>query len=193
MNVSPIPVLIAEDNQLVRESLVELFSNNPETRVVCVASSGEQALEMALELKPSLVFTSTTLSDIDGVTLAIRLREKLPQVRIIAVSVNGDLQTLRQLKKDEVCWFIRKNVTLQEWFQGVLMGGTCAENNVNQCPESCLSNAKDSIRDILDDRIAQIERSYFEALLQHRGKVNLSSWLERLKLSKAQNSEQDEA
>lgn len=66
------PVLIIDDHEDTRDLLVELLELDG--FAVMSAASGEEALEIARELRPCLVVLDLGLPDIDGIELVLRLR-----------------------------------------------------------------------------------------------------------------------
>ena len=53
------------------------------------ASDGVMALRLSLELRPDLVFSDVVMPRMNGVQLAIELREKLPSTKILLFSGNA--------------------------------------------------------------------------------------------------------
>ena len=52
------------------------------------ASDGRMALDAALELKPDLVLSDVVMPRMDGVQLAIALKERLPSTKVLLFSGN---------------------------------------------------------------------------------------------------------
>ena len=52
------------------------------------ASDGEEALQRALEIRPDLVLSDVVMPNMNGVQLAIALREMLPETRVLLFSGN---------------------------------------------------------------------------------------------------------
>lgn len=78
-----ISIIIAEDDQPVRQ-LLEIYLNEFHcVDVVASVSTGAEVLEMYDKLKPSAVFLDISMPDIDGLSLAIRLKAKCPDILIV--------------------------------------------------------------------------------------------------------------
>jgi CheY-like chemotaxis protein len=77
-------VLIVDDEDGVQKMLVELLSN--EGFECLVASNGEQALKLLEKSTPSLGVLDLALPGISGAELALRIRESLPDLPLIALS-----------------------------------------------------------------------------------------------------------
>jgi CheY-like chemotaxis protein len=77
-------VLIVDDEEGVRAMLVELLSN--EGFECLEAPDGERALEILEKNSPALGVLDLALPGISGAELALRIRERLPDVPLIALS-----------------------------------------------------------------------------------------------------------
>jgi DNA-binding NarL/FixJ family response regulator len=78
-------LLIADDHREVIRGLSMLMSVDSD--VVGSATSGEEAVEKARELKPDLVLMDFSLGDMDGVEAASLIKREHPDTHVIIVSV----------------------------------------------------------------------------------------------------------
>jgi two-component system cell cycle response regulator DivK len=93
-------VMVVDDYDDVRSMLARWLEQNA-CRVI-EATSGKEAIEMALRERPDLILMDLALPEIDGfaATLSIRKHEELRDVPIIAISAYGELGIDAQLKID---------------------------------------------------------------------------------------------
>ena len=82
-------VLVADDHPVLRRGLVDLLRDVPEIEVVGAAADGQQAVELAMQLKPDVVLMDVTMPRMDGIEATRRIVAALPGVRIIALSMHG--------------------------------------------------------------------------------------------------------
>jgi len=71
---APIRVLLVEDNDAYRDSIVFLLGLRPEIEVVGTEATGEHAILRAAELEPDVAVLDLRLPDIDGRTVAAGMR-----------------------------------------------------------------------------------------------------------------------
>jgi len=99
MSQSPTRVLLADDHPLIRSGLRALLEREGEFKVVAEASDGYEAIERALEYKPDLILMDVGMPRLNGTDAAQHISEKLPNTRIIIVSMHSDESyVLRALK-----------------------------------------------------------------------------------------------
>jgi len=102
-------LLIVEDERMTREGLLESldWSKVGMTKVFS-AENGETGLYMAKRILPDIVLTDIRMPRMDGITMASRIREILPECRIIFLSAYSeidyykaaiDLKAIRYLNK----------------------------------------------------------------------------------------------
>jgi DNA-binding NarL/FixJ family response regulator len=86
----PVRVLLADDQRLVRESLATLLGLLGGIELVGAASDGEEAVAMALVHRPQVVLMDLRMPRLDGIAATQRLRQCLPDVRVIALTTFAD-------------------------------------------------------------------------------------------------------
>jgi two-component system chemotaxis response regulator CheB len=82
-------VLVVDDSRTVRELLVHIFAREPGITVAGWAANGEQAVQMAQELRPDVITMDLHMPQMDGYE-AIRRIMRLCPTRIVVVSGGDD-------------------------------------------------------------------------------------------------------
>lgn len=86
MIVEPIKILIADDHAIVRKGLIALFDAKPGVTVVGEASTGTEAVEKALALKPDVVLLDLVMPQKDGIAAIREIKANDPDARILVLS-----------------------------------------------------------------------------------------------------------
>jgi DNA-binding NarL/FixJ family response regulator len=85
-----IRVAIVDDQPLFTDGLGRIVGAQPEMEVIGTAHDGESGVEMCQKLKPDVVLMDINMPVMDGVTATGRLRELLPDAKILILTVNSD-------------------------------------------------------------------------------------------------------
>ncbi len=83
-------VLIVDDHPLVREGLYELVTGEPDMAVCGEAADAAGALEAVQRLAPDVVVLDLTLGDDDGIALLQDLRARVPDLKVLVVSMHDE-------------------------------------------------------------------------------------------------------
>lgn len=79
-------VLIADDHEVVRTGIKSILSTDSEIDVVGEATTGEQAVAMAVELNPDVVLLDIRMPGNDGLNALGRIKLDRPQMPIVVLS-----------------------------------------------------------------------------------------------------------
>jgi DNA-binding NarL/FixJ family response regulator len=107
-------VAIVEDNPTLRQYLSELITNTPGYRCVCACESAEEALEKIPAQRPHVVLMDIHLPGESGIACTARLREKIPKVQVIMLTVYKDIQMIFQALKAGACGYVLKRADEKE-------------------------------------------------------------------------------
>ncbi len=88
--MSPIRVLLADDQALFREGLHTLLSLQPDLEIVGEAENGAEALRLAAALRPDVVLMDVQMPELDGVAATRRLHAEQPGCRVILLTTFDD-------------------------------------------------------------------------------------------------------
>ena len=81
-----INILIVDDNPGFRKRVVDFLFAFEDYAVIGEASDGEEAISLALELRPDLVLMDVRMGGMNGLNATQRLRDELPDLAIIILS-----------------------------------------------------------------------------------------------------------
>lgn len=101
-------VAIVEDNATLRKYLTEMIGNTPGLRCVCACASAEDAVVEIPVHKPNVVLMDIHLPGESGIACTARLREKLPNLQVIMLTVYKDIKMIFQALKAGACGYVLK-------------------------------------------------------------------------------------
>jgi DNA-binding NarL/FixJ family response regulator len=85
-----IKVAIVEDNKTTREGFATLIGQTPGLKCVCTCETAKEALRLIPKLAPDVVLMDIQLPDKTGIECAARIKEFIPSVQILVVTVYAD-------------------------------------------------------------------------------------------------------
>lgn len=86
----PVRILIADDHTLVRSGLKLILSAQADFELVGEAADGEETVARARELRPDVLLLDIGMPGMNGVEAARAIRQELPDVRIIVLTMFDD-------------------------------------------------------------------------------------------------------
>ena len=106
---------LVEDEVIVRETIKRMIPwEQYGFELAGEAADGEMALPLILKCRPDLLITDIKMPYMDGLTLAERVRQKYPSMKIVIFSGYDDFEYAKQAIKLNVTEYILKPVNVEE-------------------------------------------------------------------------------
>lgn len=103
-----IRVVLADDEEMVREALVGLLERESDIEVVATASDGRQAVEVARAHRPDVVVVDLQMPRLDGIGVVEELARVLPGCRVLVLTGHGRPAVLRRALTSGARGFLAK-------------------------------------------------------------------------------------
>jgi two-component system response regulator DesR len=123
---SPIRVLIAEDQAMIREALAALLSFEDDIEVVAQVGRGDEVVAAAAEHDVDVALLDIEMPGMDGLTAASALHRAKPGLKIVILTTFGRPGFMRRAMESGVSAFLVKDSPadkLAETVRTVLAGG----------------------------------------------------------------------
>ncbi len=137
-------VLIVDDIQETRENIRRMLQFEVSVEVVGAAKNGQEAIEMAQELKPDVVIMDINMPDMDGITATELIRKKCPAAQIVILSVQSDPNYMRRAMLAGARDFLTKPPMIDELIAAVKRAGVMAQDERTKTSTSYPSLSGDS-------------------------------------------------
>ena len=102
-------VLLVDDHGLVRQGFRRILEDDEKIAVVGEASDGNEAVRMALELKPKVVVMDCALPGVSGLIATKQIMEKAPKTAILMLSMHSEETLVRQALEAGARGYMLKN------------------------------------------------------------------------------------
>lgn len=87
---SPITVLIVEDQEIARVGLKVILETDPGLKVVGLAQDGNEAVDLALSLKPRVILMDIGLPVMNGIEATKAIKSSNAELRVIMLTTHDD-------------------------------------------------------------------------------------------------------
>ena len=87
---APTRVLLVDDQPLFRRAIATLIAEQPDFVVIGEATNGAEAIRRARELAPEMIVMDVEMPVMNGVEAVRILRNELPDIRIVVLTVSED-------------------------------------------------------------------------------------------------------
>ena len=115
-----IRVLIAEDHGLVRAGLEQLLDNAGDLELVGSAADGEQAVELALVLRPDVVLMDLSMPRMDGAAATREICAALgDEVRVVVLTSISDRPRILDALDAGAIGYLLKDTEPDELYRGI--------------------------------------------------------------------------
>lgn len=115
-----ITILIADDHTLVRETWSFILNTDERFQVIAECGSGEEAVELAKQLRPDVVIMDINLPGMNGIEATHLIRKFSPASRILGVSLHTQPTYARKMIQKGAMGYVTKNSSREEMFKAII-------------------------------------------------------------------------
>jgi len=112
--MSSITVLLAEDHVITRQGIRRLLEDESNLEVVGEAGDGEEAVQMATEMKPDVVLMDIAMPKLNGIGATRQIKLIHPSTAVLILSAYDDDEYVFALLKAGAAGYLLKNVSGDE-------------------------------------------------------------------------------
>ena len=114
-----IRILLVDDHVMVRQGLRSLLDGYGDLDIIGEAGDGEEAVSLALELKPDLIVMDVNLPRLDGIEATKRIRKDLPATVVVGISVNQAEHVMYAMKEAGAAAFLTKESAADQLYETI--------------------------------------------------------------------------
>lgn len=110
---------IVDDHQMMIDGLRALLGDEPAFKIIAESNNGRVALTKIETEQPDVLLTDISMPEMNGLDLTKAVKEKFPSVKIIALSMFGERNTISEMLQAGINGYIVKNTGKQELVQAI--------------------------------------------------------------------------
>lgn len=119
--MNKIKILVADDHNIVRESLIAFLKQRKNFQIIGEASNGIEAVKKTKELNPDIVLMDIGMPGMDGLEATKLIVKNNPAIKIIALTVHDEEGYVLEVIHSGAKGYLLKNTTSDELINAVEM------------------------------------------------------------------------
>lgn len=114
-----IKVLIADDQELIRQSLQIVLDTKDDIEVIATAASGQEVIGAVRENIPDVILMDVRMPKMDGVSCTKIIKENHPEIKIIILTTFDDDEYVFNALKFGASGYMLKGASMDELVEGI--------------------------------------------------------------------------
>lgn len=114
-----IKLLIADDQQLIRDSLKIVLDTNDTIEVVGAVSNGVEVIRAVRENKPDVILMDIRMPEMDGVQCTQIIKENYPDIKIIILTTFDDDEYIFSALKYGASGYLLKGISMEQLVEAI--------------------------------------------------------------------------
>jgi len=116
-------VLVAEDQQLVRDGIVTMLGSRDDLVVVAQVGDGERAVAEAHRTRPDVAMLDIRMPVLDGIEATRRIVAELPETKVLVLTTFGSDDLVFEALAAGAAGFLLKDVRAEDLLEAVVAVG----------------------------------------------------------------------
>lgn len=167
-----IQILLADDHNILRQSLSLLLSKEDEFDVIGEAEDGIQAVELAEKLNPQVVLMDIAMPHLNGIEATRRIKRKHPDIKILVLTMHSDERYISQVLRAGASGYLLKDASKDELITAIKTvnrGESYLSPSISRkLIDDYIRISDDDLEDSTYSRLTNREREIFQLMTENR-------------------------
>jgi DNA-binding NarL/FixJ family response regulator len=119
MSKHTIRILVVDDHEAVRKSLMAMLAREPDMQVVGTAENGREAIQLAQTIDPDVIVMDVSMPEIDGIRTAGKIQDLGISTQIIMLSMHHNSTLVQQARKNGATGYIIKQQANRDFIPAI--------------------------------------------------------------------------
>ncbi len=112
-------LFIVDDHQLVVDGLRSLLDNEEQYTIVGCSNRPKEVVDALENLNVDILLTDINMPEMTGVELTRNVKKKFPKIKVLALSMFGERQVIKEMIDAGISGYILKNTGKQELLEAL--------------------------------------------------------------------------
>ena len=114
-----VPILVVDDHPFMIDGIKALLAENTKFKIVADTSFPEQVLELLKNQPVEILITDISMPKLTGLELTKMVKAQFPEVKVLALSMLGDRQTISEMLEAGISGYVLKNTGKTELIEAL--------------------------------------------------------------------------
>ena len=114
-----IKIILAEDQQLIREALVALLNDQPDFIVTGQAGNGKELLDLMKRHEPDIVLLDIDMPVMNGYQSLEIIKKRFPEVKVIMLTLHTEYGFMNEFMTKGASAYLSKNIEIDLLFHAI--------------------------------------------------------------------------
>lgn len=111
--------MIVDDHNLIINGIKSLLSHINNFEIIGEANDGQQAIDLALQLKPDVIIMDISMPVLSGIEATKAILDKLPETKVIALTQHENSEYVNQILNAGGSGYLLKNSKKEEFVNAI--------------------------------------------------------------------------
>jgi DNA-binding NarL/FixJ family response regulator len=130
-------IIIADDHLLFADGVEQILNSVPNFEVIGKVANGKLLMQLLNSITPDLILLDINMPFMNGLEASKIIRQRMPDVKIVFLSMYFDAKIMASAKEDGVSGFLLKDITapiLKEKIISIANGNLSFDHQLHQEP-----------------------------------------------------------
>ena len=111
---SKINLMLVDDHQIMMDGIKALLKNERAFSIIAETTKPLTVLDLIGKKMPDIVIADISMPELNGIELTKLIKQKYPEVKVLALSMHNDKQTITEMLQAGISGFVLKNTGKKE-------------------------------------------------------------------------------
>ena len=106
--------MLVDDHQIMMDGIKALLKNERAFSIIAETTKPLTVLDLIGKKMPDIVIADISMPELNGIELTKLIKQKYPEVKVLALSMHNDKQTITEMLQAGISGFVLKNTGKKE-------------------------------------------------------------------------------
>lgn len=177
-----ITIAVVDDQQLFRQGIISLLSEEEDFNVVFEASNGNELMDKLKEriIPPNVLLLDIEMPYMDGIEATVKVRMKYPKIKIIILTMHDEEEMVVHLVERGANGFLPKSADYDrvvDAIYSVMSNGYYFNEKVNSAMVKGLVESKKIVPDFLEVELTKKEKEIISLICKEYSNAEIADKL----------------